>query len=191
MLRQGSMQARKRQGRTTRPNHQDATIGASWKRETLGSNQHQWPRTTSRGKAAGNGTQQARNTRQPGSGSAPNHPVRIYSLQGSVQGVESRKRHAFGKPQISTNSFYFYYVPSPSTTYTLERPMGSTTCSIQWCSMICISVEEALRNAVTSYQGVTVQQLSQGSQQRGNKQSSSSSNPAQRYIPQASSQIKL
>ena len=155
------MQARKRQGRTARPNHQDATIGASWKRETLGSNQHQWPRTTSRSKAAGNGTQQARNTRQPGSGSAPNHPVQIHTLQGSVQGVESRKRHAFGKPQICTNRFYFYYVPSLSTTYTQERPMGSTTCSIQWYSAICIPVEEALRNAVASHQDVQVQQLRQ------------------------------
>ena len=185
------MQARKRQGRTTRPNHQDVTIGASWKRETLGSNQYQWPRTTSRSKKAGNGTQQARNARQPGSGSAPNHPVRILTLQGSVQGVESRKRHAFGKPHISTNRFYSYYVPSPSTTYTLERPMGSTTCSIQLYSAICIPAEEALRNAVASYQDVTVQQLRQDSQQRGNKQSSSLNHPVQRHIPQASSQGKL
>ena len=80
-LRQGSMQARKRQQRTTRPNHQTGTIEASRKWENLGSNQRKWPKTTSRGNLAGKGTrgntQQAKEARQPGNGSAPNHPARF------------------------------------------------------------------------------------------------------------------
>ena len=80
-LRQGSLQARKRQQRTTRPNHQTGTIEASRKWENLNSNQRQWAKTTSRGKLAGKGTrgktQQAKKPRQPGNGNAPNHPPRF------------------------------------------------------------------------------------------------------------------
>ena len=80
-LRQGSLQARKRQERTTRPNHQTGAIEASRKWENLGSNQRQWPKTTSRGKLAGKGTrgntQQAKKARQPRNGGAPNHPARF------------------------------------------------------------------------------------------------------------------
>ena len=77
----GSLQAPKRQQRTTRPNHQTGAIEASRKWENLGSDQRQWPRTTSRGKLAGKGTrgktQQAKKPRQPGNGSAPYHPARF------------------------------------------------------------------------------------------------------------------
>ena len=80
-LRQGSLQARKRQRRTTRPNHQTGTIEGSRKWENLGSNQRQWPKTTSRGNLAGKGTrgntQQAKKARQPRNGGASNHPTRF------------------------------------------------------------------------------------------------------------------